>query len=67
MTAWLRRFALGLLGLVLLVSLVFSFAVEFMPSGVDFQRHAQSLLKSSDVPSELDAHANGDQPSRLAH
>ena len=65
--SWLRHVALGLLGLVVLVSLVLSFAVEFMASGVDFHRSAQSLLDTRDVPSALDAYTNGDQPSRPAH
>ena len=63
----LRHVALSLLGLAVLVSLVLSFAVEFMATGVDFHRHAQSLLESNDVPSALGAYANDDLPSRLAH
>jgi hypothetical protein len=63
-SAWLRHVALGLLCLVALVSLVLSFAVEFMATGVDFHRRAQSLIESNDVPS---AHANAELPPRLAH
>ena len=66
-SSWLRHVGLGLLWLVALVSLVLSFAVEFMATGVDFHRHAQSLLDSNDVPSALGAYANDDLPSRLAH
>ena len=66
-SSWLRHVGLGLLWLVALVSLVLSFAVEFMATGVDFHRHAQSLLESNDVPSALGAYANDDLPSRLAH
>lgn len=61
--SWLRHVALSLLGLAVLVSLVLSFAVEFMATGVDFHRRAQS----NDVPSALDAYANVDRPSRPAH
>ena len=63
LASWLRHVAMGLLGLVLVVSLVLSFAVEFMASGVDSHR-VQGLLKTGDVAG--DVHANGDQPSRLA-
>ena len=66
-STWLRHVALSLLCVVALVSLVLSFAVEFMASGVDFHRRAQSLLESNDVPSAFGAHANPDLPSRLAH
>ncbi len=59
--------ALACFGWWSLVSLVLSFAVEFMATGVDFHRHAQSLLDSNDVPSALGAYANDDLPSRLAH
>jgi hypothetical protein len=65
--SWLRHVGLGLLGLVVLVSLFLSFAVEFMATGVDFHRHAQSSLEINDVPSALGAYANGDLPSRPAH
>ena len=63
-TSWLRHVALSLLGLVVVVSLVLSFAVEFMAAtGVDPHGRAQS----NDVPSALDAYANVDRPSRPAH
>ena len=56
MASWLRHVALGLLGLVVLVLLVLSFAVEFMATGVDFHRRAQS----NDVPTALDGGSEGD-------
>ena len=62
LASWLRHVAMGLLGLVLVVSLVLSFAVEFMASGVDSHRRAQSSLNTGDVAAGVYAH--GDQPSR---
>ena len=46
---WLRHAVLGLLGLLALLSLVLSFAVEFMATGTDLQRRAHALLEENRV------------------
>jgi hypothetical protein len=48
-TGWLRHAVVGLLGLLALLSLVLSFAVEFMATGADLQRRAHTLLNESRV------------------
>ena len=48
LAAWLRHAAVGLIAMLVLASLVLSFAVEFMATGVDFHGRAQSLSSALD-------------------
>lgn len=59
-TCWLRQAVIGLLGLAAVLLLVASFAVEFMASGADDHRPAQSSLGAN--PALIDFHASIDQP-----
>ena len=61
-TCWLRRGVIGLLGLVALLSLVASFAVEVMATGGDLHGRAQGPLGATQALSEPDLHASIDQP-----
>jgi hypothetical protein len=62
LACWLRHIALSLVGLAVLVSLVLSFAVEFMAGGDDFHRRAQRPLETSNLPAAHDTYANGGRP-----
>jgi hypothetical protein len=61
-TCWLRQAVVALLGLVALLLLVASFAVEVMATGADIHRQAQNSLGSTQAMSGLDVDDGIDQP-----
>ncbi|MCW5657483.1 MAG: hypothetical protein KIT60_07255 [Burkholderiaceae bacterium] len=66
-TCWLRHAILGLLGLVAVLSLVLSFAVEFMATGPDLHRRGHSLLETIQSPSVPDVYASSERPLHPAN
>jgi hypothetical protein len=61
-TFWLRQAFTALLGLVALLLLVASFAVEVMATGADVHRRAESSVSTTQAMSGPDIHDSIDQP-----
>ena len=66
-SCWVRLAVVGLLGAVGLLSVVLSFAVEFMAAGPDLHRRAHVLLDATQVSAAVEVYAGTAQPSRPAH
>jgi hypothetical protein len=61
-TCWLRQAVIGLLGLLALLLLVASFAVEVMATGTDLHQRVHSSLSTTQAMSEPDDIDSIEQP-----